>query len=251
MKIPKILGLALLTASAFTSVNAMTDPADARFNGKTPYQLKQIASDALNAAVGHIPAPAYVASTLTAASQLKTYIESVHVNDFAALFAQTKVEQIARINLVLNDILANDLHDFFDDACNITGAVGDDGVAFAVGFHKPVSKHLGDVKTAIAATINDAAFDIAATGVVVPVGANLSRIKDMNLLNDALVMSINTRLAAFLDLVLPAAANIIDGRNAANCNGAQIGADVADVRPGGLSKAQLKASFTAVISNYK
>jgi hypothetical protein len=92
MKITKILGLALLTASAFTSVNAMTDPTDARFNNKTPYQLKQIASDAINAAAGHVAGP----GCLNAPSQSKTYTDSDNVQRKIQLY-----KELSQTNLIL------------------------------------------------------------------------------------------------------------------------------------------------------
>jgi len=246
MKIPKILGLALLTASAFTSVNAMTDPTDARFNGKTPYQLKQIAADALNAAVGHAPAPAYVA-TLTPASQLKTYVEAAHVNNFDPLFAEIKGEQIARINALLDAITpGGDAHDILDAGAVLGG--GADGT----GIIKPATTHLGDFKASIMATVNAAAFDIAATGAPVPGAGQRLRIKDMNLLNEALATSIIARVNALVDQIVVAGgggANFLDARSIVD--GAAFTADMADVKPAGVTKAEFKASLAAVLGNYK
>jgi hypothetical protein len=244
MKITKILGLALLTASAFTSANAMVDPTDARFNGKTPYQLKQLAADAINAAAGG-PPPAYVA-TLTPASQLKTYIQAATGGNFDALFAEIKGEQIARINALLDAITpGGDGHDILDAGA----AVG--GPADATGIIKPATTHLGDFKASILATVNAAAFDIALSGAPVPVAGQMLRIKDMNLLNEGLATSIIARVNALVDQIVAGGAGVafLDARSVAD--GAAFTMDPTDVKPGGLTKGDFKASLAAVLGNYQ
>jgi len=245
MKITKILGLALLTASAFTSMHAAVEATDARFNGKTPYQLKVMAAEAMTLNARHGALPAYI-PTLAPPSQLKTYVEAAHANDFDALFAEIKGEQIARINALLDAITpGGDGHDILDAGAAVGGA------ADAQGIIKPTSTHLGDFKASILATVNAAAFDIANSGAPVPVGGERLRIKDMNLLNEGLATSIIVRVNALVDQIIVGAGgnNFLDARS--TVTGAAFTADATDVLPTGVTKAEFKTSLAAVLGNYK
>ncbi len=207
MKITKILGLALLTASAFTSANAAT-VSDPLYANKSELQLKRmlVAQHGLPLATAHHAAMA---------GDAEQFSQDAHANDFNATFDALKAKFVAAFVAQIAHLGAGNILD---------AAVRHDG-SLVAGIAAPADQSEGAFAAAFNTYVNAPAFNLAASGVVAPATAaqkeSLKRIgqffRDVN-------QAMFVRAEEFVDNIIAGGdgtvmfggAAVIDGSNDAN-----------------------------------